>query len=225
MTNRIKCATPTCDRTILQATAARTNGFCMPCVYEHARARGAATFAEIHAATKGLRPKDAKPVQFSTKWEMKPSLFNRLAREIFGSFLAPFGFSSAKSKGHTFYREPAPDVFHIISLWQRSQGTYYDVLVFPHTPSLDPDFTVKFPDRLSPPTHKYAYLTERGIGHGHQSFNSKTEENFRHRFELTIKPLLLNVAIPYLDTFKSTRQVVDSSISIPGPPTRLNPPQ
>ena len=32
MTHRIPCKSPACTSTILQETAARTNGYCMPCV-------------------------------------------------------------------------------------------------------------------------------------------------------------------------------------------------
>lgn len=37
MTERLSCRTPGCDRTILPATAAKTGGICMPCVYRLAR--------------------------------------------------------------------------------------------------------------------------------------------------------------------------------------------
>jgi hypothetical protein len=37
MTARVACKTAGCNRTMLAATAARTGGFCMPCVHEQAR--------------------------------------------------------------------------------------------------------------------------------------------------------------------------------------------
>ena len=39
VSTRVACKTPGCTRTILAATAARTGGYCMPCVQEQARQR------------------------------------------------------------------------------------------------------------------------------------------------------------------------------------------
>lgn len=39
-------------------------------------------------------------------------------------------------------------------------------------------------------------------------FNCKYEDNFRRRFENTVKPLLINVALPYLDKIQTIQDTI-----------------
>ena len=81
-----------------------------------------------------------------------------------------------------------------------SRGAWYDIKVFPTSPSLYEDFDTKFPDEIGIPLDVWCYLSETaGIGLDQQQFNCKYEDNMRSRFERTVKPLLLNTAIPFLN--------------------------
>ena len=139
---------------------------------------------------------------------MTPKQFDHTAVALFGSALGPHGFSSDKSRFCTFYRKASAEVYHIILPDLGSRGAWYDVKVFPASPVLDPLFESQFPDDLGIPTDNWSYLSDRGIGLDQERFNCMSEENFRRRFNGTVKDLLLKHAIPYLDRIQTVQDIL-----------------
>lgn len=140
---------------------------------------------------------------------MTDNIFDAIATELFGSILAPLGFSCNMSKHCTFYRHIEGGVYHFIMASIGSRGSWYQVFVFPHSPYIDPLFQDRFPDNVGIPTDSYSRLSEAdGVNLTQQQFNCKAEGNFRHSFITTVAPLLLNVAVPYLDCFQSVASII-----------------
>lgn len=139
---------------------------------------------------------------------MTPKQFHRVGHELFGKVLEPKGFSSQGSRWCTFYRRVSEEVFHVILPDLSSTGTWYDVKVFPASPLLDPQFHEHLPDDLALPTGDWSYLSERGVGLHHDSFNCKHDDNMRRRFDKTVRPLLINVAVPYLDRLRTIGEMI-----------------
>ncbi|MGV3607915.1 MAG: hypothetical protein ACO1RA_16025 [Planctomycetaceae bacterium] len=139
---------------------------------------------------------------------MTPKAFDRLAKELFAPVLGPLGFSCEKSDRCSFYRPLGNGLWHVIIPDLGSRGVWYDVKVFPSSEEIEVLFEEKFPDSLGIPTDSYCYLSERGIGVDQTQFNCKTEENYRARFQNTVKGLLTSIAVPYLDRFRSLGDVL-----------------
>jgi hypothetical protein len=139
---------------------------------------------------------------------MTPKQFSTIAKELFGSVLRPFGFSSDDSSYAVFYRSAGNGVWHVVSADQGTRGAWYDVKVFATHESLEPDFQVHFPDELGIPMDASCYLSMRGISVAQEQFNCKSEENLRNRFEKSVKPLLVEKAIPYLEQFSSLESLL-----------------
>jgi hypothetical protein len=139
---------------------------------------------------------------------MTPKQFDKIAGDLFGEVLATAGFSNERSQCCTFYRQASDVVFHIILPDLGTRGAWYDVKVFPVSPVVDPIFSTRFPDGLGIPTDSWSYLGERGVGLDQQTFNCKSDENFRHRFEASVKPLLLRHALPYLDGIRTVEDMI-----------------
>ncbi len=140
---------------------------------------------------------------------MKESEFNLLANEIFGGLLTPLGFTNERTEACTFYRKVGDEVYHFIMPCIGSRGVWYQIYVFPHSPAIYPIFEQRFPDNLGIPTDRFSLLSEYdGVNLTQQQFNCKYEENFRRGFARTVHPLLLKVAVPYLDRFQTVADIV-----------------
>jgi len=138
---------------------------------------------------------------------MKPSQFDKLARVHFGRVLEPYGFSCARSRFATFHRKATGDVFHFIMPDAGTRGAWYDVKVFASTPALDPTFQDDFPE-VGIPSDIWSQLSEHGIGMRQTQFNCKSEENMVRRFERTVAPALVNVAVPFLDGIQTLEDLI-----------------
>lgn len=140
---------------------------------------------------------------------MKRTEFNSVAVSLFGEVLGPFGFTSKRSRHCTFYRKKSEEVYHFVAPSIGTSGTWYDVHVFPHSPFLDPRFEFQYPDELGIPSDSWSCLSEHdGVNLTQQQFNCKSEENFRSSFSRKVRPLLLEVAIPYLDRFQTVSDII-----------------
>jgi hypothetical protein len=134
--------------------------------------------------------------------------FYEIARELFDGTLRPVGFSRERSDFSTYYRQAGDDIYHLVVPDLGSRGVWYDVKVFPTSPHLQPLFQSRFPDALQVTTDRWSYLSEEGVGMTQGRFNCKYEDNFRRRFQNTVKPLLINVALPYLDKIQTMEDVI-----------------
>jgi hypothetical protein len=140
---------------------------------------------------------------------MTPKQFNAVAKELFGETLGEFGFTSERSSYSVFYRPAENGVWHVISADQGTRGAWYDVKVFATCECLEPEFEKRFPDELGIPMDANCYLSSiRGISVAQEQFNCKSEENFRSRYEKTVKSLLINKAVPYLAQFNSLESIL-----------------
>ncbi len=137
---------------------------------------------------------------------MTPKQFDKAVLKLFGPVLMEQGFTSEGSRCCTFYRKASSEVYHFLVPDPGSRGAWYDIKVFPSSPALDPLFAERFPDDLGIPSDSWSYLSERGVSLDQGRFNCKTEENFVNRFEKTVRKLLTDTAIPYLDQLQ---QVTD----------------
>jgi hypothetical protein len=146
--------------------------------------------------------------------------FDRLARELFGSFLGPHGFTCEQSRRCTFSRKVSDDVFHVILPDPGSRCAWYVVHVFPTSPRLHHDFAGRFPDALGNTLDAWGKLSESaGIGMDQQRFNCKHESNMRDRFQRTVAGLLERVAIPFLDSIQTFDDILPH---LRGPFARFN---
>lgn len=136
--------------------------------------------------------------------------FDKVAREAFGSFLEPLGFSSTESKACTFYREVSAGFYHFVMPDQLRNQPKYDVKVFFHSPLLEPEsWRDWFPDALGIPTESWCYLSSRsGVGPRQELFWCRTEDGFMRGFEEKVKPALLGFAVPYFDSIQTLEQAV-----------------
>jgi|LakMenE18May11ns_1017448.scaffolds.fasta_scaffold9065075_1 hypothetical protein len=135
--------------------------------------------------------------------------FDKLARELFGAVLSPYGFSCNESKRCTFVRQISDDVFHIILPDPGPRCTWYDVNVFPTSPKFYADFAEKFPDDLGFTLDSWSKLSESaGVGMDQQQFNCKYESNMRNRFAQTVALLLTDVAVPFLDRIQTYKDIL-----------------
>lgn len=139
---------------------------------------------------------------------MKPRQFYDIARELFDGVLPRAGFSRQHSRFCTYCRRVGGDVYHLVMPDLGTRGVWYDVKVFPASPHLQPLFESHFPDALEVTTDRWSYLSEEGVGMTQGRFNCKYEDNFRRRFEKTVKPLLINVALPYLDKIQTIKDTI-----------------
>ena len=130
--------------------------------------------------------------------------FDKLARELFGAVLSPHGFSCELSRHCTFTRQIGDDIVHVIMPDPGTRCAWYDIQVFPTSPRFHDDFAERFPDSLGNTLDVWGKLSETaGIGMDQQQFNCKYESNMRNRFEKTVAGLLVNTAIPFLDTIQT----------------------
>jgi hypothetical protein len=137
---------------------------------------------------------------------MTPKQFDKAALKLFGPVLQGHGFTTERSRLCTFHRKISDEMYHLIMPSLGSRGAWYRVMVFPASPAIDPTFFEHFPDDLGAPSDSWSYLSEQGISLGTEQFNCNSEENFVRRFENTVRDLLTDIAVPYLDQFK---QVAD----------------
>lgn len=134
--------------------------------------------------------------------------FDLVANELFGGVLTPLGFTNERTERCTFYRTVGDGIYHFIMPDIGSRGAWYDVRVFPHSPAIYPLFERRFPDDLGVPTDRFSLLSEQEVGATQSQFNCKNEENFRRGFATKIGPLLLKVAVPYLDRFQTVADII-----------------
>jgi hypothetical protein len=73
---------------------------------------------------------------------------------------------------------------------------------------LEPEFEKRFPDEIGIPMDANCYLSMRGVTVAQEQFNCKSEENFRSRYEKSVKSLLIEKAIPYLNQFVSLESML-----------------
>jgi hypothetical protein len=139
---------------------------------------------------------------------MNRKQFYNIAAGLFGDVLGPTGFSKDRSRYCTFYRQASAEVYHFIAPAPWTGVPWYDVKVFPSSPVIDPLFDTRFPDALGIPTDTWCYLSSRGVGPDQETFNCKYEENLRRRFVKTVRPLLIDVAVPYLDRIRSVEEMI-----------------
>ena len=139
---------------------------------------------------------------------MKGKQFDKLGRELFAGVLGEYGFTCERSRHCTFYRQITEDIYHVVLPDLGSRGAWYDVKVFPASPVLDRRFHEIFPNELGIPSDSYCYLSEQGVGFRQQTYNCKYEDNMRRRFEKTVKKVLLEHAIPYVNRFHSIEDMI-----------------
>jgi hypothetical protein len=140
---------------------------------------------------------------------MKEKEFRVLAKELFGSVLTPLGFTSEQSQRCTFYRKVKDEIYHFVMPSIGSRGVWYQIYVFPHSPAICPLFKAKFPDNLGIPTDRCSLVSQHdGVNITQEQFNCKYEENFRRGFANKVAPLLLKVAVPYLDRFQTVADII-----------------
>ena len=157
---------------------------------------------------KGRRQERSRP-RYEQIRIVKQRTFDSIAVELFSHALCPFGFTNEGSSHGTFYRKANEDVYHFVCPCLGRSGTWYYVRVFPHSRHMDPEFGSRFPDALSVPTDSWSCLSEHdGVNLTQQRFNCKSEENFRNGFSRKVRPLLINVALPYLDRFQSVGDII-----------------
>ncbi len=139
---------------------------------------------------------------------MTPKLFDKTVREFFRPVLQEHGFTTDRSQHCTFHRKASDQIYHFIVPDLGSRGAWYDIKVFPSSPLIDPFFVERFPDDMGIPSDSWSYLSERGVGMDQGQFNCKSEENFVQRFEKTVRELLINSAIPYLNQFQTIENLI-----------------
>jgi len=140
---------------------------------------------------------------------MKHESFDELARELFGSVLVPQRFSCEASRRCTFTRKIGEDVFHVIMPDPGTRCAWYDIHVFPTSPQFHEDFVARFPDDLGNTLDVWGKLSETdGVGMGQQRFNCKNESNMRNRFDRTVRRLLVETAIPFLDSIQTFQDIL-----------------
>jgi hypothetical protein len=134
--------------------------------------------------------------------------FYGIANELFSAVLMRQGFTSERSQRCTFHRRVSNDIYQFIVPDPASRLAWYDVKVFVSSPAIDPLFTLSFPDELGIPSDAWCYLSEEGVGLTQGRFNCKYEDNLRRRFEKTVGPLLIDVAVPYLDRIQTVDEMI-----------------
>ncbi len=135
--------------------------------------------------------------------------FDDLAKNLFGSVLAPLGFSAEKSRYCIFYKKVSDDIYCFVMPSITRSGDWYYVMVFPASPLIDPQFKEKFPDDLGIPTDVYSYLhSVLGVGMTQELNSCRDETEFRTSFEQKVKGALIDKAMPYLSQFKSLSDLV-----------------
>lgn len=140
---------------------------------------------------------------------MTPKQFDKNAPKLFRPVLEPFGFSTEGSQHCTYHRKSeSGEVYHFVLPDLGSRGAWYDIKVFGASPLLDPLFAEKFPDEVGIPSDSFCYLSERGISLDQGQFNCKSDENFVARFEKTVRDLLINKAVPYLDEIRTFEDLI-----------------
>ena len=140
---------------------------------------------------------------------MKRKDFDQLAIQYFGEVLIPQGFEFEESRYSRFYRKYSDDVYHLIVPSQRTRRTQYEVRVFATSPRIEADFDSIFPDDLGIPSENYSFLNPYdGVGPSQELYWCRTEEGFVRNFRQKVEPLLIAKAIPFLDNFKSLRDLI-----------------
>jgi len=128
----------------------------------------------------------------------------RLSKTKLSAVLSPYGFSSEGSKRAVFWRKANDDVYHYIVLSRRFRDSVYDVLVFPHSPSLDTNFFDNYPDNLTLTTDMASNLHRKfGVGVSQDPIRCRTAEGFNRNFDKITAPMLRKHAIPYLDKLRN----------------------
>jgi hypothetical protein len=139
---------------------------------------------------------------------MNRKQFYAAAGSLFEQVLGPAGFTREGSRRCTFWRKTTADIYHFVAADPHVQMAQYDVKVFATGPAIDPLFHRRFPDDLEIPTDRWCYLSESGVGPEQQLFNRRNDENLRNRFEKTVRTLLADVAIPYLDGIETIEDLL-----------------
>lgn len=138
---------------------------------------------------------------------MKPTAFDKAVRAHFGVALMPLGFDCSRSRHSTFYRNLG-DCWHFILADPLKSGTQYDIKVFASSPLIDPCFETSFPDDLGIPADVRCSLASTGVGLDTERFACRDDAAFAHSFASTVKPRLLDVALPFLDRIQSLESML-----------------
>ena len=140
---------------------------------------------------------------------MSPSKFRIISRKYFGSYLSEFGFSSEKSNIPIYFRKNKNDVYHFIAPQLNSNGTWFDIDVFTHSPLIEDWFFDRFPDNLDIPSGSFKFLHPKtGVGFDQKLYRCRTEEGFIRNFTQQSKPALEKFGIPYLDKIQTIDDVI-----------------
>jgi len=133
--------------------------------------------------------------------------FEKIARELFGAVLEPYGFTTEGSRHCTFHRKVNNEIFNVIIPDLGSNGVWYDIKVAPLSPALDPLFEERYPDNVG--IYTDAYLSRYcGVGQEQQKFNCKYAENFRRIFENEVRDLIAVHAINYLENINTVSDLL-----------------
>lgn len=143
-----------------------------------------------------------------------------LIKQYFGGVLEPHGFTSDGSKKSIFWRKTDSDIFHYIVAWKALRKPKCDILAFAHSPLLVEDFLEKHPDNIGCPINGYLH-SEFGVGIRSEQLFCRTEEGFVRDFEKRGKSMLIEHAVPFLNTMQ-TLQDLAPFINAAGAKEKLN---
>jgi len=135
----------------------------------------------------------------------------KVCRALFGELLRPLGFEEhaiEDSGGHFVMRRVAtPELYHDIGPALVVAGDRLEVWAYPTSPIfglLDPE-----PDHAGIIPGMPHFLSRRdGVGWTPQTWPCETKEELSQVFETDIKPLILNRAIPFLDTIRTVADIL-----------------
>ncbi|UTW45426.1 hypothetical protein KFE80_00375 [bacterium SCSIO 12696] len=143
-----------------------------------------------------------------------------LIKQCFGGVLELHGFTTDGSKTSVFWRKTESDIFHYVVAWKALRKPKYDILAFAHSPLLAEDFLEKHPDNIGCPINGYLH-SKFGVGIRSEQLFCRTEEGFVRNFEKKGKSMLIEHAVPFLNSIQ-TLQDLAPFINAVGATEKLN---
>ncbi len=141
---------------------------------------------------------------------MTLSEFKKLSKEYIGDYLQEFGFSCEGSKHALYNRKYSDDVYHFIWPQLNSHGTWFDVMVFAHSPKILEGFYDKFQDNLEVTSDVFSFLHPiTGVGRDQKIYRCNYKEGFIRNFNQVAKPAIEKFALPYLDGIVTVEDVLN----------------
>jgi hypothetical protein len=134
--------------------------------------------------------------------------FDRAIEVELGSHLRDLGFSSEGSQYCTFHRKFSEEIYHFVIPDISTDGTWFDVRVFGHSPRIDPLFYERFPDSLGIPSGSVSFLHDlTGVGPDQKRYRCRTKDGLIRNVRTEVLPAIHTHAIPYLNKITSLREL------------------